>query len=478
MEPQEVRQFLTVLKQPGKERNAAITICACWILGLLLLLLLEPVAVFFFVIVTVAVLICAIWYRIALFGIALTFPFINLEIVYGAINVPLVDLIGLIGVAGWIVRLGWNAIVDYKSAVASLRLPGIWFFLLFIIIALVSASQTWDVATSIKYVLRPLVFFYVVYVLYPVNVIRKKERLIYLIATIYGIGVLIAAYGFIGLAASSSGAIAERRIVPIDIFGLNPLGASHNLIADVMIAVIPIGFFLLVYAKQQRNQKLLFIGLAAMIMANLFTFSRTGWIGLLVELALLIILQYNHHLRTVLKYTLSSLFVAIPLIAYMFFFSIQAEVQSSNENRILLNDIAWEMFTEHPWIGAGPGTFQSHVMENSIYMEEYGSPLDAHGFIQKVGSELGVLGLLSYFALLVYVIIIIYRGYRNYSANTMWSYLMVSVLIAAAGSIVFQLFQTSYFVAKLWFPLGIALTAVYIAQAEQNRNSNSSHETA
>jgi hypothetical protein len=36
--------------------------------------------------------------------------------------------------------------------------------------------------------------------------------------------------------------------------------------------------------------------------------------------------------------------------------------------------------------------------------------------------------------------------------------------LSSGGSIIFQLFNTSYFVSKLWLPLGIALAAARLAE--------------
>ncbi|PIW36788.1 MAG: hypothetical protein COW24_03825 [Candidatus Kerfeldbacteria bacterium CG15_BIG_FIL_POST_REV_8_21_14_020_45_12] len=151
----------------------------------------------------------------------------------------------------------------------------------------------------------------------------------------------------------------------------------------------------------------------------------------------------------------------------MLYFSLQAPVQSSNENRLILNDVALEMFQEYPLFGQGPGTFIPTLERNRVYIEEFGAPLDSHGIIQKVGSELGVVGLVAYFSMSLFVLWKVFSAYRKQSLDSDWAYLLVSLLMMVAGTLFFQLFQTSYYVAKLWFPIGLAVSAVAMVSKQQ-----------
>jgi O-antigen ligase len=87
-----------------------------------------------------------------------------------------------------------------------------------------------------------------------------------------------------------------------------------------------------------------------------------------------------------------------------------------------------------------------------------------------VAGELGILGILTFGALLGTVLWILYRQYAHLRHNTEWSLLLLCMLMMVSGEIFFQLFQTSYYVARLWFPIGVALSAAVLSQRLTQRN--------
>jgi len=403
---------------------------------------------------------------VSLYIMAASYPFIDLQIVADALNAPLVDVVAVIAFTAWVLRLVWFAVVDRRE-LKQLVFPGWPLLVVWLVATGFSIFNSWDIAMSFKYWLRPLAFFYLVYVVYVVNVLRRPVDLWRLLFIVYAVGVVAAIYGLYGFALHPGPSIIDKRVIPVALWGISPLGGNQNIIADIMVTTIPIGFFLMLHMKKISQQKLVFGGLVLMIIVNLATFSRSGWLALLLELLILVALQYRHHLKQAARYSVAVLVMALPVTAYMLYFSLQAPVQSSNENRLILNDVALEMFQEYPLFGQGPGTFIPTLERNRVYIEEFGAPLDSHGIIQKVGSELGVVGLVAYFSMSLFVLWKVFSAYRKQSLDSDWAYLLVSLLMMVAGTLFFQLFQTSYYVAKLWFPIGLAVSAVAMVSKQQ-----------
>ncbi|MFH1426542.1 MAG: O-antigen ligase family protein [Candidatus Kerfeldbacteria bacterium] len=449
--------------QPGRPRDLAIIATIFWLGGIGALAFINPLYMVFAVLGTAAVLVFGARPVAALYAMAASYPFIQLEIVYGAFNAPIVDVIAILALAAWAFRILWFLMVD-RERLKELRFPLVWFYAAWVIIAALSLINTWDIALSFKYLLRPLAFFYLAYVFVTVNTILNTKTLWRVLFVLYIVGIAVALYGLYGFLTVDVNSFLDRRVVPLPIFGMNPLGGNQNIIADVMVTTIPIGFFLMLHIRGTKRQKMLFLGLLLLIGVNLMTFSRSGWLALIVMLGTLLVLQYRHFLKNIARYTVIACIVALPLFGYMFLFSTQEQVQSSNVNRLMLNDIALEMVTEYPLLGQGAGTFVTRVESNPLYIREFGAPLDAHGFIQKVAGELGLLGLAAYLAFIGAVLWFIYKEYRRHDRADNWSYLLASLLVMVVGTVFFQLFQTSYFVAKLWFPVGVAIAAVYLAR--------------
>lgn len=453
-------------------RNSALLGCALWLCIAIALLGISSIdARLFFVYVagTIGVLLSMRWPTVFLYAVAFFYPFLNLQIVFGPVNAPVVDILALMSCAGCVLRIFFSWVEDRQS-LRTLEWWGLPLFCAWVAVGLLSTFFTEELLTSLYYVLRTLSFFYVAYVFVPLNTITTRQVMHRTLYSMVAVGAVVALYGLYGLAYSFIDPNIPRRVTPIDIFGFNPLGANHNLISEVMLATIPIALYLMVMEKQALRQKIMAVGIAGLIAAALLTFSRTAWLALGVELVVLVVAQYRKHITTFMKYGLLIGVLLLPVIVYMLYFSFASDVvESSNENRLLLNDVAVEMFTERPLVGAGPGTFTHRLGLNSVYTSEYGDPIDAHGFIQKVGSELGILGLLTYVGLICYALYTVVKAFFRVRPTEIQRYLMLAMVMMVCGSIFAQLFQTSYYSAKLWLPIGIALAASHLMTEQMDK---------
>lgn len=405
---------------------------------------------------------------VGVYAIALFYPFINFQFVYGELNVPYVDIIAALAFAGWFLRhiLLW---VTLGQPLRWSQFPGFGFFLAFVVASFLSTTNAEIVADSIKYVLRPLSFFYLMFVIFPFNAILDKRVLLRVFWIFYAIGVLTALNGVWGFLQYPGESLLQRRAIPAQIFGMYPYGTSHNLIAEVLISVIPIGLLLVWMTEKQPLRKWVFLGTIFMMGVNLMTFSRTGWVVLVIELFVIGAVLFRNRVKEFAKPMIIMGLVFVPIATYMFAFSSQVFVQSSDENRLLLNKIAYDTWRDFPILGAGPGRFREFVEKNSVYLIEYGDSSEAHGFVQKIAAEEGLLGLSTYVLLLGYVVRYVWRAYQQVPKQTEWKLIMLACLAMAIGAIIFQLFQTNYFVSKLWFPLGLALAAAHLALQEQQK---------
>jgi len=337
---------------------------------------------------------------------------------------------------------------------------GLLFFLPFFII---SALSLWQVApdqfnTSLKYLLRPILFFYLMWVALPIILIDSEKILNKAIKIFFCAGSLSAVMGFISLFSGQSIFGFWQRATPISFWGLAPLGFNHNLLAEVLVAALPLAFYLFVRHFGQAKKFYFFSALLIATIA-LLTFARAAWLALAAQLLIYFLLSHNgqeklHHLR---QWALPALLI-IPLAVYMFLFSISPIVQSSNSTRLDLTGIAWTYFKLHPWLGNGVGTFVPLVESTRLFTMEYGDPLDAHGVIQKIMAEQGLLGLIAFFVFVGWVLARIWRGWKTVVPDN--KLLLLCFFMSVSGSLVYQLFNTSYYNAHLWLPVGLALAAV------------------
>jgi O-antigen ligase len=396
----------------------------------------------------------------------LFFPFISLEINFGfGINLPIVDILAILLFVAWVFKL----LVDKSTRPT--KFPGLIYFLGFFFVGALSIMNVSDFGeigawmSSLKYLLRPIIFFYLMFVVLPFNVIKKEKQVINILGIFYSLGILISLMGVWSAFFMRSVGSMIPRAVPFEIFGIFPLGVNHNLIAETLIVIIPLAWILIKKVKSFSYKFWLSIGGLLMVLTTLLTFSRAGWIVLFIEVLAII---YYEYLRTKkfkkldrsnLVFVVSLFLITLIVLGFfMYTLLISPITESSNENRMEMIRIVQEVNSRHPWLGQGAGTFQKIVSYDYVYMLSFGSPIDAHGFVQKVVAEMGYLGLLALTSIIFFIFKTIYGGYKKDKNN----YLIFGLLISVLGAFVFQLFNTSYYISKLWLIVGLALVVIKI----------------
>lgn len=460
----------------AKEQRRFLVLAIILIVGISAVALLAPWE--YVLGILVAVLVLLFFFRFITFGLylmVLFYPFIYLQLFIGRnINIPYVDLLAMIVFLSWAIRSvffpPYGGIHFIKNLGKGTKLsfenfPGLIFFLMFFAASLLSLINAENVLYSLKYVFRPLTFFYLMFVVLPYNVINSQKVLLNVLRIFYGVGFFVALMGLWSILFSENSGIF-RRAIPLPIFGVPILGTNHNLIAEVLVSVIPIGFILIWETKDVWLKKFLITGVLLMAAINLLTFSRTGWVALAFELLVLVLIKYRKNIRSYFELGLIIILIISPLLLYGYIFLTSEIVRSSNMNRLALAKIAIETFTKHPIVGAGAGTFIEQVAMNRWYIVDFGSPSEAHGVIQKLLAETGALGFLTFFALLGYIILRLVKTYQKISDKSPYKYILLALILTSVGSIIFQLFNTSYFVSKMWLPLGVALAAARLAEEE------------
>lgn len=477
-----LREFIQVALAPALIAGAvAVFVPSLPLLGTLAILVL--IATF------------AVWPMLGWSLVVLSYPFIYLQLFIGReINIPYVDLLAMLTFAGVAIQkflpfrsgngggatrpakfqrsgrggaTGGNFSPSFRGgarggAWSLLSLPGLVPFVLFITVAALSLQNVEHLALGFKYLLRPLSFFYLMFVVLPILVIDTPKRLFTTLRMMFLVGGIAAAMGIWSMLFPPEPG-AFRRAVPIAIFGTTPLGTNHNLIAEVLVSVIPIGIILAAFVHG-RLRRWYVVGTAALALITLLTFSRNGWLTLAIEGAiLLVVLARDRGIswRRIASYAAPAAALAVLAIAV---FSTTTVAQSSNLNRLRLTEIAVAQFRDHPWVGAGVGTFIEAVSRDRWYIADFGKPQEAHGLVQKLLAETGALGLLTFVWLLIAIVRHIVRVYRRSEVAPAWRLILLALLCSAFGSIIFQLFNTSYFVSKLWLPLGLALAATRLAE--------------
>ncbi len=326
-----------------------------------------------------------------------------------------------------------------------------------------------DPVVIVKYSFRPVLFSYLAFIALPVNLIRSPRRLVVTLAVFVGIGILAAINGLVSIFFPTDSSQIIGRAHPFPIFGISALGENHNSLAEFLVITTPLTLALVGLMRHERTKRLLYLATALQFAIGLLTFARTAWIVFILQIVCLLATIWR---QTATKHISRIIFVLLlltPLTVSMLAYSVSKTAQSSNSTRLALTEIAMQIFYTSPWIGSGAGTFVDRVGSTSVFLLEYGDPLDSHGFLQKLAAETGLAGLLGLAIVIMVALMVFWRGFKAIKSPASKNILLFMVL-GFLGSGVYQLFNTSYWTGRLWLPLGLVLAAIEIFRKEEKNS--------
>ena len=394
--------------------------------------------------------------KIGVYLIAASLPVIGRDVyIYGLI-IPVADLAALLTLLGFLINLAFTSLFSPKHKL-KISWPLFFPFFLFLSASAISVIFSDNVSNSLYYFLRWPVFLYFAYIFVPANIIKDTKVLKWAVILIFlsSMGVLLS--GYLSL-IDQDWQNVFFRMKSLYFLKSYPFGENHNLIAEFL----NIGaFFVLVikeFLKDAREKRIADLLFFATALGVILTFSRTGWIILFLQSVVYIF----YRLRDNNKEKLAVVVVVVLMLGFLspLFWKmsvLQDSNVSSTENRLLLTEIARDAFNERPLTGYGSGEFISLVNDNIRFRTKYGAPVDSHGVLQKVAAENGIFGLLSWLFLFIYLVRFSIIAIKKYYPRIKW---VLPFALASLGGLFFQLFNTSYYKGKVWFPIILFILAV------------------
>lgn len=398
----------------------------------------------------------------------LSLPFTEWHITRGEFEIPPVDIVGLVLVLIFLLRLALLYVWQRERFAQESRLPLLAPFAAVIAASFVSALFAEDVFASFWYTVRWLVLLYVAYIFVPYNALRTSRQLRGALVSFVAVGLFAIGVGAYSLTQQDF-ANEFVRVRPVELFGQNVIGTNHNLLAELF--VVP-AFFALALANGARRRSWQYAWLAVSTLTIIFligTFSRAAWIVLVVGAGFYFISAYGRHWRRFVPWIVLVVLAVTPLAWYMVALQTSAVGVGATYSRLELTIIARDAFMQRPWTGWGSGTYLELVERTIWFPAKYGDPLESHGIIQKVVAETGLVGSLALGYLVGAILYCFYRAVRELQS---YRFTLAPLVAGAMGMGVFEIFNTSYYQGKLWVPVSIALAAIALAQRKE-RNAQS-----
>jgi len=102
----------------------------------------------------------------------------------------------------------------------------------------------------------------------------------------------------------------------------------------------------------------------------------------------------------------------------------------------------------------------SRLGQAKDFLMDFGDPLDAHGFGQKILSEQGIVGLVFFIFLLGRIVQTLVAAVKTLPLGSAERRTMLLFSLGALGLIFYEMFNTTYYSAKMWLPIGAAFAAL------------------
>jgi O-antigen ligase len=310
-------------------------------------------------------------------------------------------------------------------------------YALFVGASLLSVATSVAPAESLHHVVRKTTLLYLSYGVGLAFAVARivPPRFVYRATVAYAIAMAGLSLGTSALRVAAGDALWFQAIE-----GITP---NHKTLSVALAAWVP---WLALGSEEHGWRRASRVALVLVAAAIVLSVSKTAIITLF--LAGMLLVPRERPLATRPKVVLPSLVVAylISLVAPLLLSS--RSMLDAARSRHSLNLRAWEMFLRHPVSGSGSG---SNVLYEMVTFPHYRvNGVDAHGVIQKIASETGILGLLAYVAFVVLATRGLWRRWdrrplgAGYPELATWALLHLNLLLS-----------TEAFSPTHWIPLGI-----------------------
>lgn len=325
--------------------------------------------------------------------------------------------------------------------------------LLFVVAGAISVLVAQDHRAALglyrAYIVEPIAFFYVL-----ISVVRSwtDARLILLGLAISGIAISVP-NAYVVLQAIRHHSLNLAGAPPVAIY------QTPNAVALFLVPLIAVASAMVVYAPDIRDRWASAVFLVLALPAALLTFSRGGYVALLVIGALLALTHRSRRWLVPALIVIAAAFSRIPAVASRIGHQLNpTDPNNSLDQRVRLWKATLRMLQDHPIFGTGLSGFSRSIdpyRNVSGYTDQLIYP---HNILLNFWTETGLLGLAAFAWIFVQAVGMAWRGWR--AASSVWRPLQLGVLLALVGIVIHGLVDVPYFKNDLslefWVLLGLS----------------------
>jgi O-antigen ligase/Tfp pilus assembly protein PilF len=378
------------------------------------------------------------------------------------------SLLVIVGLVFW----GFNVLKkeEFKIISNPLNIPVLSFIIICVLSLIWSNSPFIGLKELPLFLAGPLLYFIIV------NNIYNERQIKRIIGAVIIVGALFGIYGILQYNGIDFpfwiGNYGRGKV-----FGLF---GNAGYFAEYLMLPLPITISLFLVSKNKTLKILLLMGILTMASSIALTFTRTPYLSLVISFIFMLLLFVISQGKRLFKENIKIfivIFIAIVLIVSLFVIPTslneKGTVISKIKKRTSISNIGnefstgrrtaiWKytmlMIKDHPWFGAGIGTFKYNSLryqakffdqEDNRALYPYGAADKTHNEYLQLGAELGIIGLI--------IFIWIMLAYFNYGLKILKrekDRYKQGMIIGLMGSV------TAFLVDSIfWFPLHHSFTS-------------------
>ncbi len=230
-----------------------------------------------------------------------------------------------------------------------------------------------------------------------------------------------------------------------------------NVIAGFLVLVYPLFF---IFIKEKKNQNVFTAMMIFVLFAIVLTRSRIA-IGVAFCLTFVFLLEYR---KNIFVKILIGLFVLFLLASLGYISFLKSDFHSISE-RIIWWKTAYMIFKQNIFFGCGLGNYA--VLFQNFRPELVLNTLFAHNIIMQFLSDTGILGLLSFVAIIVSFYVKVIDGIIAEKDN----YFYVVIALSITAFLIINLVDYSFFVPANMMMFFIIMWSVFDAEPEKRKKS-------
>ncbi|NCE64559.1 hypothetical protein D1159_08155 [Pseudoflavonifractor sp. 524-17] len=312
-----------------------------------------------------------------------------------------------------------------------------------------------------------------------VSSIHKPQQLKLVIALVV-VGVAVAALygcyqGYVGVEiVASQQDLRLNAGMPGRVYSFfdNP-----NNFAEVLVMLIPLDLALVLCAKTWRGKLWAFLALVPCVAAIGFTYSRSGWIGLCLAVVIFLALENWRLVPLMIVLGLCAI-PFLPETIYNRILTIGNLKDSSTSYRFAIYDATAELMGDYWYRGVGLGSdVMQRVFRGYPAMFDGSFPIHTHNNYLQMWGETGILGLISYLAVLAYGVKCGLKAYYQ-TMDRQVRHILAAALGAFGGILVIGIAEYTWFYPRnmfvYWFLFGVIMCCVKLGhprRAEKGRQA-------